>query len=229
MKTQRHQPTPTGTWSHGDSDALDLHECPHTERKTTWRLAGWAGQPPYKATSTGGDLAHVRTVSARLLPCKSVSFNSHLRRVPAMPTSARPHRYAVVRRQPYSIPPANQIKPAAGGAFAAHRSVTYDAYICWQVDAFTDVPFRGNPAAVCLLELDGAGARIRDVDRKWMLAVAAEFNAPVTAFLAPAAAGGGTAATPRFHIRWFTTVAEVRRHHSVRSFFVVHSPGERLL
>ncbi|XP_025818245.1 uncharacterized protein LOC112894681 isoform X1 [Panicum hallii] len=95
-----------------------------------------------------------------------------------MPTSARPHRYAVV-------------------------------------DAFTDVPFRGNPAAVCLLELDGAGARIRDVDRKWMLAVAAEFNAPVTAFLAPAAAGGGTAATPRFHIRWFTTVAEVRRHHSV--------------
>nr|CAB3472386.1 unnamed protein product [Digitaria exilis] len=71
------------------------------------------------------------------------------------------------------------------------------------VDAFTDVPFRGNPAAVCLL--DGAGARVHDADRKWMLAVAAEFNAPVTAFLAAADTDTDTAA-PRFHIRWFTTV-----------------------
>ncbi|CAO2160884.1 unnamed protein product [Urochloa humidicola] len=77
------------------------------------------------------------------------------------------------------------------------------------VDAFTDVPFRGNPAAVCLLD-DGAGARILNdaADRKqWMLAVAAEFSAPVTAFLAPAADRG--AKPPRFHIRWFTTVTEV--------------------
>ncbi|KAL6847824.1 hypothetical protein ACP4OV_021952 [Aristida adscensionis] len=80
------------------------------------------------------------------------------------------------------------------------------------VDAFTDVPFRGNPAAVCLLDGGGGGgARIRDVDPGWMLAVAAEFNSPVTAFLAaderPAAAEGG--APPRFHVRWFTTVTEV--------------------
>jgi predicted PhzF superfamily epimerase YddE/YHI9 len=80
-----------------------------------------------------------------------------------------------------------------------------------QVDAFTDVAFRGNPAAVCLLH---GGARIHDVDRKWMLAVAAEFNAPVTAFLDPsaAAADGGTTTAPRFHIRWFTTVTEVHLH-----------------
>jgi hypothetical protein len=32
------------------------------------------------------------------------------------------------------------------------------------------VPFRGNPAAVCLL--GGAGVRIHDVERKWMLVVA---------------------------------------------------------
>ncbi|CAL4957895.1 unnamed protein product [Urochloa decumbens] len=75
------------------------------------------------------------------------------------------------------------------------------------VDAFTDVPFRGNPAAVCLLD---GGSRIpNDADRKqWMLSVAAEFGAPVTAFLAPAAADRG-AKPPRFHIRWFTTVTEV--------------------
>ncbi|KAF8724568.1 hypothetical protein HU200_020829 [Digitaria exilis] len=98
-------------------------------------------------------------------PCKaSASPSSHLRRVPAMPTSTRSHRFAVV-------------------------------------DAFTDVPFRGNPAAVCLL--DGAGARVHDADRKWMLAVAAEFNAPVTAFLAAADTDTDTAA-PRFHIRSHT-------------------------
>jgi predicted PhzF superfamily epimerase YddE/YHI9 len=82
-----------------------------------------------------------------------------------------------------------------------------------QVDAFTDVAFRGNPAAVCLLD---GGARIHDADRKWMLAVAAEFNAPVTAFLAAATADRvTTTTTPRFHIRWFTTVTEVHLQHSI--------------
>nr|CAB3476458.1 unnamed protein product [Digitaria exilis] len=42
-----------------------------------------------------------------------------------------------------------------------------------------------------------------------MLAVAAEFNAPVTAFLAAAADTDTAASAPRFHIRWFTTVTEV--------------------
>ncbi|KAL6626660.1 hypothetical protein ACP70R_030386 [Stipagrostis hirtigluma subsp. patula] len=77
------------------------------------------------------------------------------------------------------------------------------------VDAFTDVPFRGNPAAVCLWDGGGDGARIHDVDRRWMLAVAAEFNAPVTAFLAPAPPAAQGDAPPRFHVRWFTTVTEV--------------------
>jgi predicted PhzF superfamily epimerase YddE/YHI9 len=38
----------------------------------------------------------------------------------------------------------------------------------WQIDAFTDQPFSGNPAAVCLLD----GQR----DEAWMQAVAAEMN-----------------------------------------------------
>jgi PhzF family phenazine biosynthesis protein len=58
----------------------------------------------------------------------------------------------------------------------------------WHVDAFTDRPFSGNPAAVCLLD----GAR----DDAWLQAVAAELNLPETAFLTPAAGG--------FGLRWFT-------------------------
>jgi PhzF family phenazine biosynthesis protein len=45
------------------------------------------------------------------------------------------------------------------------------------VDAFTDRPFAGNPAAVCLLKEE------RDVE--WMQAVAAETNLSETAFVRP--------------------------------------------
>jgi PhzF family phenazine biosynthesis protein len=63
-----------------------------------------------------------------------------------------------------------------------------------QVDAFTDRPFAGNPAGVCLL----AAAR----DEAWMQAVAAEMNLAETAFLVPRADGS-------WDLRWFTPVAEV--------------------
>jgi PhzF family phenazine biosynthesis protein len=62
-----------------------------------------------------------------------------------------------------------------------------------QVDAFTDQPFRGNPAAVCVL----AGAAADD----WMKDVAREMNLSETAFLYPA----GEA----WRLRWFTPTAEV--------------------
>ena len=64
---------------------------------------------------------------------------------------------------------------------------------CLQIDAFTDRPFAGNPAAVCLLE----EAR----DAKWMQAVAAEMNLSETAFVRPVREG--------FEIRWFTPAVEV--------------------
>ncbi|RLN16155.1 hypothetical protein C2845_PM02G22430 [Panicum miliaceum] len=82
------------------------------------------------------------------------------------------------------------------------------------VDAFTDEPFKGNSAAVCLLE-DGAGDGGEPVDERWMQAVAAEFNTPITAFLArsgPRGAGGGGGAAgcgaAQFRIRWFTPIRE---------------------
>ena len=63
----------------------------------------------------------------------------------------------------------------------------------FQVDAFTDRPFRGNPAGVCLLD----SAR----PAEWMQDVAAEMNLAETAFLSPRGA--------EFDLRWFTPTVEV--------------------
>ena len=64
----------------------------------------------------------------------------------------------------------------------------------FQVDAFTDRAFAGNPAAVCLLD----EAR----SDEWMAAVAAEMNLSETAFV--------LAVRPGFWaLRWFTPTVEV--------------------
>ncbi|WP_437194523.1 PhzF family phenazine biosynthesis protein [Planctomicrobium sp. SH527] len=64
---------------------------------------------------------------------------------------------------------------------------------CWQVDAFTDRPFAGNPAAVCWLE--------EPATDQWMQAVANEMNLSETAFVQQNAG--------RFGLRWFTPTVEV--------------------
>jgi PhzF family phenazine biosynthesis protein len=67
----------------------------------------------------------------------------------------------------------------------------------FQVDAFTDRPFAGNPAGVCLLPADSPRAG----DEAWMQAVAREMNLSETAFLVPVAGA--------FGLRWFTPAVEV--------------------
>lgn len=62
-----------------------------------------------------------------------------------------------------------------------------------QVDAFTDRPFAGNPAAVCLT----AAPR----DERWMQDVAREMNLSETAFLHPEG--------DSYRLRWFTPTVEV--------------------
>jgi PhzF family phenazine biosynthesis protein len=62
-----------------------------------------------------------------------------------------------------------------------------------QVDAFTSAAFRGNPAAVCLLD--------RERPDDWMQAVAAEMNLSETAFLLQHQDG--------FNLRWMTPTVEV--------------------
>jgi len=64
----------------------------------------------------------------------------------------------------------------------------------FQIDAFTDAPFAGNPAAVCLL--DGA-----KVDDTWMQRVAAEMNLSETAFV--------DRRDDDWSLRWFTPTVEI--------------------
>lgn len=64
----------------------------------------------------------------------------------------------------------------------------------FQVDAFTDKPFAGNPAAVCILPAPR--------DDAWMRDVAREMNLSETAFLLRQDDG--------YNLRWFTSAVEVR-------------------
>jgi PhzF family phenazine biosynthesis protein len=66
------------------------------------------------------------------------------------------------------------------------------------IDAFTDRPFAGNPAAVCLLEADNWP------DEAWMQQVAAEMHLSETAFAHPLADD----ADADWALRWFTPEVE---------------------
>jgi PhzF family phenazine biosynthesis protein len=81
----------------------------------------------------------------------------------------------------------------------------------WQVDAFTDRPFSGNPAAVCFLD--------EDRESFWMQSVAAEMNLSETAFVRRIADG--------FQLRWFTPKVEVDLcgHATLASAFALWEAG----
>jgi PhzF family phenazine biosynthesis protein len=82
----------------------------------------------------------------------------------------------------------------------------------YQVDAFTDRPFAGNPAIVVPLG--------SDAPTDWMQRLAAEFNLSETAFLL--AEGPG-----RWHLRWFTPAIEVPLcgHATLASAHVLFETG----
>jgi PhzF family phenazine biosynthesis protein len=88
----------------------------------------------------------------------------------------------------------------------------------YQVDSFTNKPFSGNPAAVCIL--DGLQ------DENWMQMVAREMNLSETAFLSKQAEG--------YDLRWFTPAVEVALcgHATLASAHILWevgllSPGEQ--
>jgi PhzF family phenazine biosynthesis protein len=82
---------------------------------------------------------------------------------------------------------------------------------CFQVDAFTSRAFRGNPAAVCLLD--------KSRSAKWMQDVAAEKNLSETAFVIPLKSG--------FRLRWFAPVCEIDLcgHATLATAHVLWSEG----
>ncbi len=75
------------------------------------------------------------------------------------------------------------------------------------VDAFTDTVFKGNPAAVCVMD--------RWPDDQWMMQVAGENNLSETAFIVKESGG--------YHLRWFTpgTEVELCGHATLASAFVI--------
>ncbi len=86
--------------------------------------------------------------------------------------------------------------------------MTADLY---QVDAFTDTPFSGNPAAICLLPAERPAG--------WMQQLAVEMNLSETAFLWPQEKG--------FSLRWFTPATEVNLcgHATLASAHVLWEKG----
>lgn len=82
-----------------------------------------------------------------------------------------------------------------------------------QVDAFTDKPFYGNPAAVCILP--------STVNDDWMLLVAREMNLAETAFLVKQEDGS-------YNLRWFTPTVEVDLcgHATLASAHVLWEEGQ---
>src|SRR5450755_1854039 len=81
----------------------------------------------------------------------------------------------------------------------------------FQVDAFADAAFAGNPAAVCLLD--------RPADAEWMQRVAAEMNLAETAFV--------ESRPGCYLLRWFTPVVEVALcgHATLASAHVLYESG----
>lgn len=81
----------------------------------------------------------------------------------------------------------------------------------YQVDAFTDKPFLGNPAAVCLLP--------KPHEEDWMASVAREMNLSETAFLHQVEDG--------FNLRWFTPAVEVSLcgHATLASAHILYETG----
>lgn len=79
------------------------------------------------------------------------------------------------------------------------------------IDAFTDKPFCGNPAAVCVLD--------EPADETWMKLVAREMNLSETAFLHPIEDG--------FSLRWLTPAVEVKLcgHATLAAAFLLWETG----
>jgi PhzF family phenazine biosynthesis protein len=69
----------------------------------------------------------------------------------------------------------------------------------FQVDAFTDVPFKGNPAGVCIIDTP--------LDKTTMQNIAMEMNLSETAFVWPFI-GSDIRNSDKFYIRWFTPTCE---------------------
>ena len=86
-----------------------------------------------------------------------------------------------------------------------------ETIVITQIDAFTDKPFGGNPAAVCITT--------EPLEALLMQQIASEMNLSETAFLVKKGEG--------FHLRWFTPAHEVELcgHATLASAFMLWDKG----
>ncbi|XP_076142644.1 phenazine biosynthesis-like domain-containing protein 1 [Alosa pseudoharengus] len=70
------------------------------------------------------------------------------------------------------------------------------------MDAFTNLPFKGNPAAVCLLQ--------KALPEEFYQKIATEMNLSETAFVICQNAADSFSTASRFNLRWFTPTNEVK-------------------
>ncbi|KAJ0053864.1 hypothetical protein Pint_03358 [Pistacia integerrima] len=82
----------------------------------------------------------------------------------------------------------------------AKKLVQYSVVMTLSLPFLINSPFKGNPAAVCLLD--------EDRDEDWLQSVALEFNISETCYLTRLTHSESDS-PPRFRLRWFTPVAEV--------------------
>lgn len=85
--------------------------------------------------------------------------------------------------------------------------------IIYQVDAFTSVPFRGNPAGVCITDHEPSPA--------WMQNIAMEMNLSETAFVFPGTDG-------KRNIRYYTPESEIALcgHATLATSHILYETGE---
>lgn len=91
----------------------------------------------------------------------------------------------------------------------------------YHVDAFTDRPYGGNPAMVCILPT-GCG----EPAAEWMQSLAGDVNLSETTFLLPMEEPG----TGDYQIRWFTPRAEVPicGHATLASAHAIYESGLKI-
>ena len=117
--------------------------------------------------------------------CASCSFKRDVR-------GRLGQRYLLCRNETIGAKYPPQPVQICPGYRELRRTAMPDAQL-FQVDTFTDRPFSGNPAGVCVLDAPAP--------TQWMQEVATELRMPATAFVSP----GG----PGWMLRWFTVTDEL--------------------
>jgi hypothetical protein len=129
-------------------------------------------------------------------------INNELTTLTSFYMSCRTRRHFVLP----STPPPNKNKGSTIKAVnllhnkLSHRPSELGTAIQFQVDSFTETPFKGNPACVVVMP---DRVQVSEQQQAWMQNVAAENNIPVTAFIS--GWNDATSNDSAIDIRWYSS------------------------